>query len=236
MAMTGAAAVWIVLGLLLLAALLRGLPLSTATRSELSPSEVGFLRGGAKHAVRAALASLDAKELIEPHPRGGIRRTQHSSTPIEEPFEQAVYTAVYGRIGPRGLRRSNRVRRALTVLERRLVAAGLVPARWRWTASRIALAAVPVVAVLGWLVGDARAWSLLLLALAALMAALVWWLPRRTIVGSQALSAWNRDHRGGPLPARYQDPQHETPGGGTGGGTGAGGTGGDTGAGDSSND
>lgn len=97
---------------------------------ELRSAEIGYLRGGSKAAVHAALVALHADGLIEVRKQGGVRRTMRPLSG-RTPFERAVYSTLHAPMGPAMIARHPAVRRALPGIRQPLVALGLMPPRWR---------------------------------------------------------------------------------------------------------
>ncbi|WP_216209555.1 TIGR04222 domain-containing membrane protein [Amycolatopsis aidingensis] len=194
--MTGVIATWTVLVLLTGVTVMWCFPFARRSGLDLSPAEIAFLRDGAGRTMRTTLEVLDADGLIEPAPGGGARRKDVPPNPIEDPVERAVYAALSYRLGPRGLLRHRLVRRELAELERRLAAVGLAPGRWRWRASRVALATMPVLAVLTWVADGTHAGAQVGVGVAIPVAAILWFVPRRTIAGQRTLRhLMDRHHR-----------------------------------------
>lgn len=163
---------------------------------EITPTEVGWLRGGDWAATQTALAMLYRRGAVRPGPVGTVERVT-SRLAGADPLERTLYGVLYGAVGPRELMNKPRVRSALSDLHRKAVAAGLVRPRWRRVAVPAVSVTLPAV-VLAWLVAlDAvPAWAapLVVLALSPVGSAFAF---RRTIVGARTLRALRAQYASG---------------------------------------
>jgi uncharacterized protein (TIGR04222 family) len=185
---------WLVLGVLVAVAALPLLPPAGPTAVDLSPTEVGLLRGGAKAALVTALTALHADGLIEIRRQGGVRRASAAMPAGRDSFERTVYAALHTPAGVRSLATRLAIRRALAVLAGRLADLGLMPGRLSWSVGRMALVAVLAVVVARLVAGDTQRPTFAILTAAALIAGCLWFLPRRTIAGHRVLRALRREH------------------------------------------
>ncbi|MET8367622.1 TIGR04222 domain-containing membrane protein [Micromonospora sp. NPDC005194] len=153
----------------------------------LGATEIGWLGGGNRGAVMAGLAMLHARGLLAPGV-GRIRRI--GSLPRDaEPLERALYAALYGSLGPRELASQKRVRRALRDVRRSLVERGLVRATSRRVLIPVLLVALPPALLARLVALNAVDVTEGLVAVVVLVGIAVWFLPRRTVAGAQALAA-----------------------------------------------
>lgn len=114
------------------------------TDLKISPAVLGYLTGGTRRAVRAAIAEL--------HVRGAVRlgrpgTVKHAGGKFArtDPLLSAVYAAIYQPTGPRVVASRPQVRRAVGQVRKELVAARLWLPTGNWVASRILLvAALPL--------------------------------------------------------------------------------------------
>lgn len=155
---------------------------------ELTPTEVGWLRGGDWAATQTALAML--------HRRGALRigrvgTVERVASPLAgaDPLERALYGVLYGAVGPRELMNKPRARSALSECRRKVAAARLVRPSWRRVSGPAASVTLPAV-LLARLVafGTMPAWAgaLVVLTLSCVGSMLAF---RRTIVGARTLRA-----------------------------------------------
>jgi hypothetical protein len=140
---------------------------------KLTHVEIAWLAGGERAAVRTGLAALHARGLLTG--RSGMASRTGSLRPESEPLERALFSALYGHMGPRELANQRQVRHAFNDLRKSLVARGLVRSPWR----RVAL---PV---------DVRPGLVLVMVLTV---AACWFLPRRTLAGTGTLRALRSAH------------------------------------------
>lgn len=170
----------------------RALPLGR----EMSPVDVGLLRGGARGAAQTGLVELYLAGVVE----AGFRQTVRGvETRLPPPGCSAVaraqYGALYRRTHPRRLQNDERVRRAIGETSRGLERAGLlVSAERRWALRALLLpvfAAAPVEAA----AGGAAVWLWLAL-LADVAAVALWASSRRTPRGAVLLARLRQDHYG----------------------------------------
>lgn len=153
----------------------------------LGATEMGWLQGGNSGAVMAAVAMLYARGVLVP----GVGRIRRIGTVPQdvEPLERALYTALYGSVGPRELVSQKRVQRALRDVQRSLVERGLVRATSRRVLMPVLLVALPP-ALLAQLVAlKVIGVTEGLLGVVVLAGIAVRFLPRRTVAGMRALAA-----------------------------------------------
>ncbi|MGI5239490.1 TIGR04222 domain-containing membrane protein [Dactylosporangium sp. CA-139066] len=167
----------------------------------LKATEVAYLAGGERAAVRAGLIMLYRRGRLETDERGRVNRT--GADPRDgEPFERALYNGLLGWIGPRELATLPRVRAALADLRTGLRRDGEL--RWPWVRVCVpaALLALPAWAV-------ARFGAPPLVAMPVVLAGVVaamWFIPRRTLAGMRRLQ-WLRSEHAGLAAAADLDPR-----------------------------
>jgi uncharacterized protein (TIGR04222 family) len=161
---------------------------------ELRSVEIGMLRGGYWVAAQTALAMLVARGLLVTGPPGRIRRTGVAPT-SDHVLERALFSDLYGTMGAKELANQPHVRQVLDEIQSGLLRAGLLRRRW----VRILL---PVALVTGMPGVVARMAALgvigprlgVLLVLVSVVLAL-WFMPRRTWSGAQALRRLREQHK-----------------------------------------
>lgn len=155
---------------------------------DLTPTQIGWLRGGAWAATQTALAMLYQRGAVRVARVGTVERVV-SSLADADPLERALYGVMYGAVGPRELMNKPRARSALSQCRRTVAAAGLVRPRWRRVLGPTVSIAVPAM-LLGRVVAfrTVPAWAaaLVVVTLPCVGIMLAF---RRTIVGARTLRA-----------------------------------------------
>jgi uncharacterized protein (TIGR04222 family) len=156
---------------------------------DLATAEVSWLAGGAWSAVRSGLVVLHVCGVVLAGRPGTVARTG-SLPPATEALERALFTGLYGEMGPRELARRRAVRQALREVRGSLVHRGLIRPIWRRAlamaaliAGASALAATSLITRPGGLV-----------AVVVLGGAAVLLLTRRTLRGFRVLRALRARH------------------------------------------
>ncbi|MFB7782749.1 TIGR04222 domain-containing membrane protein [Streptomyces vinaceus] len=173
-------------------------PLRDPARQPLTPVETALLRGGARGAVRTASVELYLVGSVEPAWRQALRRDSAKPPTGCSDVARAVYRVLQGRMHPRRLERSDRVREATKALARQLALDGLLLTRGRRLAAGAVLlpvfAVAPVVASAG--EGTPLGPPLLLGLLADGAALLLWPWTRRTGRGAALFAQLRREEQG----------------------------------------
>lgn len=161
---------------------------------ELRSTEVALLRGGYWAAAQTALAMLAARGLLVAGPPGRIRHTGVAPT-SDHVLERALFSDLYGTMGPKELANQPHVRQVLQEIQSRLRRAGLLRPWW----VRILLPVVLIVGTPGVLAQMAALGVLgprlgILLVLVSVVLALSF-MPRRTWSGAQAIRTLREQHK-----------------------------------------
>ncbi len=161
-------------------------------------SEIGFLRRGGWAATRSALAMLHRRGAIQLGSTGTITRLPSALAGCDI-VERALYATLTGPSGPHELLSAPRVQSTLTLVRRRLTAAGLLRPRW-WRTTVPPLLLIAPAIPLGILAADHTLpfWLVTSIGAALLVAAAVLSLPR-TFYGSRSIRR---------LKTRYADLAH----------------------------
>ena len=167
----------------------------TAGMGGLTVTEVAYLAGGERAAVRTGLIMLHRRGRLETDARGRVNRT--GAAPRDaEPLERALYNGLLGWTGPRELAQKPRVREALAGLRTTLRRDGELRRPWARIGVPVALLVLPAWA-------PARFGAPPLVAMPVILAGVVaamYFLPRRTPAGARRLR-WLRSEHAGLEPA-----------------------------------
>ncbi|MFC9998951.1 TIGR04222 domain-containing membrane protein [Nocardia sp. NPDC127526] len=185
----------LIFGLLLLAVVIRIPPLTARSDRELSTSEIGFLRAGARGALVTAVTALDVDGVVAPNrPKSKVKRTGAEPLSDADELEQAVFADLTTPARLRALVRKRRTRAELTTLRDRLRDEGLIPGEWRRRVVKaIAVVLLPVAVLVRLVTDPLNVWIVVLLA-AALVAGLYLLVkPKRTVAGWRVLNALRQE-------------------------------------------
>ncbi|MEU8900041.1 TIGR04222 domain-containing membrane protein [Nocardia sp. NPDC048505] len=178
-----AAALLVVIAALLL------LPASLRSDAEPSTADLGFLNGGDRGAMSAAVTTLYLDGVLDRHRR--TKEFRHSDVPLPadaDPLERAVYADLGAPARLRVLRRRRRTRAELAQGIARLRAAGLVPGRARRRlAVTIALLLLPAAVVAQLVAGEVTVPIVLASAVLVVSAWALVLFVRRTLAGRRYL-------------------------------------------------
>ncbi|MEE6263893.1 TIGR04222 domain-containing membrane protein [Plantactinospora sonchi] len=175
-------------------------------QQDTSATDLGYLTGGARAAVRTGLAMLHARGLVVADPPGRVRRAG-VLPPRAEPLERALFGALHSAMAPREVANQRQVRRALAEHREGLIGLGLLRPAWRRFALPAMLVLVPPLLVARLVADDLLGGgpALLIVLVFAVLANL--FLPRQTVAGARLLRAARRCH---PVPtAPETDPAVE---------------------------
>ncbi|HEU5110383.1 MAG TPA: TIGR04222 domain-containing membrane protein, partial [Micromonosporaceae bacterium] len=156
-------------------------------------AEIAYSVAGHRIRTRTGLAVLHARGLLTGH-AGTLSRTG-SPPPASESVERALFSALYGRKGPRELASHRRVRRAPTDLRRTLTGRGLVRSPWRRIMVPAVLVMVPPMIVARLAARDGIDVRIGLGLVMVFTLTACWFLPRRTIAGARTLRALRSAHQ-----------------------------------------
>ncbi|MEO3820075.1 TIGR04222 domain-containing membrane protein [Plantactinospora sp. B24E8] len=175
-------------------------------QQDASATDLGYLTGGARAAVRTGLAMLHARGLVVADPPGRLRRAGVLPARLE-PLERALFGALHGAMAPREVANQPQVRRALAEHREGLIGLGLLRPAWRRIALPAMLVLVPPLLVARLVADDVVGGGAALLIVLAFAVFANLFLPRQTVAGARLLRDARRRH---PVPgAPATDPAAE---------------------------
>lgn len=149
-------------------------------------TDLGYLVGGARAAVRTGLAMLHARGLVVAERPGGLRRTGALPASVE-PLERALFGALDHTMTPREVANHHQVRRALAGQREELIGLGLLRPAWRRLALPTTLAVAPPLLVARLVTADLLGRSTAILVILAFAAVANLFVSRQTVAGARLL-------------------------------------------------
>ncbi|ROT34066.1 TIGR04222 domain-containing membrane protein [Micromonospora sp. HM5-17] len=149
-------------------------------------TDLGYLIGGARAAVRTGLAMLHARGLVVAERPGGLRRIGALPAGVE-PLERAIFGALDRTMAPREVANQRQVRRALAGQREELIGLGLLRPAWRRLALPATLVVAPPLLVARLVTDDQLSRGTAVLVVLAFAAVANLFLPRQTAAGARLL-------------------------------------------------
>lgn len=123
--------------LVTLVVIARAMSSTGAGRDGIGYAGHAYVPGGPNAAVRAALAVLHLRGIVDVWRKGTVGNTTATAA-VHDPLERALTTALYDAAGPNVLAGRPPVRHALGDLRSDVIRAGLLQPGWAWNAQRLA--------------------------------------------------------------------------------------------------
>jgi uncharacterized protein (TIGR04222 family) len=158
----------------------------TVADDDLTAPEIALIRAGGWAAAQTALAMLVAAGCVVGAGKGQIMRTSQGSS-SEEPLVRALYSSLYGSMGPRELTNQPRVQATLRDTRRRLRRQGYLRSPWVRTAVPLGLVVVPPALAARLIAHHLVPPTVAVVMLLVCLVVAVWLVPRRSVSGSRLL-------------------------------------------------
>jgi uncharacterized protein (TIGR04222 family) len=160
----------------------------------LEPEEIGLLRGGRWGAAQTALATLVVTGSVVGAGTGQIKQAA-PAPPSRHPLARALYSSLYGAMGPREVTNQPHVQVALREMHRRLVRQRYLRPWWMRIAIPLCLVVVPPAIAARLMARGVIAPTTAVFAMVVCIAIGLCYLPRRTASGARELRRLRSRHR-----------------------------------------